>query len=121
MMPRLTRKIGHLTGDQSQLTSSSRRNTFSNKVSTYDNNASISSIKKEKYTLVRNPLRTKVSTMSNQQAKSITSGTFASTMGGTAGINPDQVLKDLKMMQKDKLIEQRKQNQLTPALPNIRK
>ena len=40
-MPRLQRKIGHLTGEQSQLSSSSKRNTFSAKVSHYENNDSI--------------------------------------------------------------------------------
>ena len=62
-MPRLTKKLGHLTGEVSQLTSSSRRPAFSAQVSVYDNNASITSIGKDKYTLVRNPLRTKMSTM----------------------------------------------------------
>ena len=77
-MPRLKRKIGHLTGEMSQMTASSRKGTFSARVSVYDNNMSINSIKKEKYTLVRNPLRTKMSTMSNVNAsKSLLSG-----MGG---------------------------------------
>lgn len=74
-MPRLKRKIGHLTGEMSQMTSTTRKGTFSARVSLYDNNGSINSIKKEKYTLVRNPLRTKVSTMSNVNAsKSLLSG-----------------------------------------------
>ncbi len=75
-MPRLKRKIGHLTGEMSQMTSTTRgKGNFSARVSLYDNNASINSIKKEKYTLVRNPLRTKVSTMSNVNAsKSLLSG-----------------------------------------------
>ena len=92
-MPRLTRKIGHLTGEQSQMTSSTRRNNFSAKVSLYDNNSSIGSIKKEKYTLVRNPLRTKMSTSTN--------GNFSKSLLGAHSFSarqedPVQVLKDLK-------------------------
>jgi len=52
-----------------------RKGAFSNRVSLYDNNMSINSIKKEKYTLVKNPLRTKMSTMSSGNAsKSLLSG-----------------------------------------------
>ena len=77
------------------MTSSSRRtNSFTPKVSLYDNNASINSIKKEKYTLVRNPLRTKMSTMSNANASKSLLGAMS---GGGVGFNdPTQVLRDLK-------------------------
>ena len=105
-MPRLKRKIGHLTGEMSQMTSTTRKGTFSARVSLYDNNGSINSIKKEKYTLVRNPLRTKVSTMSNVNAsKSLLSGLQGGAMSQQN--HPDQVLKDLKQMQKDKMEERR--------------
>ena len=41
-MPRLQRKIGHQTGEMSQITSTSQRNTFSAaKVSHYENNTSL--------------------------------------------------------------------------------
>jgi len=49
------------------MTASSRRNTISARVSVYDNNESINSMRKEKYTLVKNPLRTKMSTLSSGQ------------------------------------------------------
>ena len=81
------------------MTSTSKRNTFSEKVGLYDNNASINSIRKEKYTLVRNPLRTKMSTMTNNQAsKSL----FNASVGTPALVptDPEQALKDLKAMQK---------------------
>jgi len=56
---------------------SQRKGTFSARVSVYDNNMSINSIKKEKYTLVKNPLRTKMSTMSNGNAsKSLLGGLY---------------------------------------------
>ena len=98
-MPRLQRKIGHLTGEMSQMSSSSRKGTFSGRVSLYDNNASIGSIKKEKYTLVRNPLRTKMSTLSgaNNQSKSIFGGGGSIGPGGGAN-DPEQVLRDLKQI-----------------------
>lgn len=94
-MPRLQRKVGHLTGEMSQMTSSSKRNTFSAHVSHYDNNSSIHTMKKEKYTLVRNPLRTKMSTMSNAQAsKSLFMNQSIGVHGGTN--DPESVLSELK-------------------------
>ena len=100
-MPRLARKVGHQTGEVSQMTSTSRRNTFSAKISHYDNNQSINSIKKEKYTLVRNPLRTKMSTMSNAQAsKSFFMNQSIGTNGGAN--DPEAILADLKAAQKAK-------------------
>ena len=107
-MPRLQRKIGHLTGEMSQMSSSYRRNTtFSARVSLYDNNASINSIRKEKYTLVRNPLRTKMSTMSGaaNQSKSLLGGSSI----GPGSADPEQVLKDLKRIQRDKMEERKMQ------------
>jgi len=92
-MPRLARKIGHLTG-LGQMSQSARRNTFSAKVSLYDNNASINTIKKEKYTLVKNPLRTKMSTMTNDNASKSLLGAGSIHHQGSA--DPEQVLKDLK-------------------------
>lgn len=95
-LPRLQRKVGHLTGEMSQMTSTTRRNNFSARVSLYDNNDSISSIKKEKYTLVRNPLRTKMSTMTSANA----SKTFVGSMnrnGASIG-DPEQVLRELKQI-----------------------
>ena len=92
-MPRLQRKIGHLTGEQSQLSSSSKRNTFSAKVGHYENNDSISAIGREKYRMVKHPLRTKMSTMSGATAsKSLMAGSI-----GNHSINdPEQVLRDLR-------------------------
>jgi hypothetical protein len=96
-MPRLARKIGHLTGEMSQMSQSARRTTFSEKVSVYDNNSSINDIRKEKYTLVKNPLRTKMSTMSSAHAsRSLLGGGYIHQYGST--IDPEQVLKDLKLM-----------------------
>jgi hypothetical protein len=83
-MPRLTRKIGHLTGENCQMSQSARRNTFSAKVSLYDNNTSINTIKKEKYTLVKNPLRTKMSTMTNDNASKSLLGTGSMHQHGNA-------------------------------------
>ena len=95
LMPRLTRKIGHLTGEMSQRSQSARITTFSAKVSVYDNNVSINGIRKEKYTLVKNPLRTKMSTMSSAHAsKSLLGGGYMQQYGST--VDPEQVLKDLK-------------------------
>ena len=71
------------------------RTTFSAKVSVYDNNVSINGIRKEKYTLVKNPLRTKMSTMSSAHAsKSLLGGGYMQQYGST--VDPEQVLKDLK-------------------------
>jgi len=95
-LPRLQRKVGHITGELSQMTSSARRNNFSARVSLYDNNESISSIKKEKYTLVRNPLRTKMSTMTNSNASKTLVGSHH-RFGGSLG-DPEQVLKELKQI-----------------------
>lgn len=111
MMPRLTRKIGHLTGEMSQITSSSKRNTFSAQVSVYDNNASIHTIRKEKYTLVRNPLRTKMSTMTpaNMSKSLLISG--RGDMSKSGSNDAQTVLRDLKQLQKEKIMERREQQQ----------
>ena len=65
MMPRLFRKISHQMGStgRSNMTSMSKGGSLDwAKVSTYDNNESISKIGSgEKYTLVHHPLRTKSS------------------------------------------------------------
>lgn len=93
-MPRLTRKIGHLTGEMSQMTSTSRQKNFSARVSHYENNDSITQIGREKYRFVKHPLRTKMSTLSGANAsKSLIGGR---SMGPDA--DPEQVLKDLKIM-----------------------
>ena len=103
-MPRLTRKIGHLTGEMSQMSSTARRNNLSARVSLYDNNASISTIKKEKYTMVRHPLRTKMSTIagSANASKSLLGVPGMQGMPGGSS-DPEQVLRELKLMQKEKL------------------
>jgi len=93
-LPRLKRKVGHLTGEQSQLSASTRRPQFSAQVSVYDNNESINSIRKEKYTLVRNPLRTKMSTMTNPHSRT----NFANAMRVVQTTEPEQVLKELKQI-----------------------
>ena len=61
------------------MTQVSRRNIFSATVSHYDNNYSISNIGKEKSRLVRNPLRTKMSTLGQ--------GNSRSNIGGSASVN----------------------------------
>ena len=108
------------------MTASSRRNTLSARVSVYDNNESIQSIRKEKYTLVKNPLRTKMSTLSSNGQNS------RSFFGHPASANindPEKMLKDLKQMQKDKLEERRLisnegrrgHNKNESSLPSIKK
>ena len=85
------------------MTATSRRNNLSARVSVYDNNDSINSIRREKYTLVKNPLRTKMSTMSG-------GGNSRSFFGQPASANlndPEKILKDLKQCQKDKIEERR--------------
>lgn len=96
-MPRLTRKIGHLTGTTSQMGSTaSRRNTFSAKVSHYENNESIGQIGREKYRMVKHPLRTKMSTMMGPGAsKSILGG---QSVGPNNGADPESILKELKQI-----------------------
>ena len=120
-MPRLTRKIGHLTGTTSQMGSTaSRRNTFSARVSHYENNDSINQIGKEKYRMVKHPLRTKMSTMSGaNNSKSL----LGNSMGPNANADPEQVLKDLKLIQKAKYDERQSQYSGIPnsSLPNINK
>ena len=102
-MPRLTRKIGHLTGTTSQMGSTaSRRNTFSARVSHYENNDSINNIGKEKYRMVKHPLRTKMSTMSGANASKSLLG---NSVGPGNGGDPEQILRDLKQIQKEKLHE----------------
>ena len=58
-------------------------------------------MKKEKYTLVKNPLRTKMSTMSNANASKSLLGAMSG--GGVGMTDPTQVLNELKQMQKDKM------------------
>ena len=92
-MPRLKRKVGHLTGEISQMSSSSKRNTFSARVSHYENNDSIAAIGKEKYRMVKHPLRTKMSTISGATAsKSLMAG----SIGNASVSDPEQVLRELK-------------------------
>ena len=75
----------------------SRRNTFSARVSHYENNGSIQNIGKEKYRMVKHPLRTKMSTLSGVGAsKSILS--VGGMGGGVGGADPETILKELKQI-----------------------
>jgi len=99
-LPRLKRKVGHLTGGHSQMTSTtSRRNNLSARVGVFDNHDSINSIKKEKYAMVKNPLRTKMSTITKGNSRSYLVGVSNTTGGNYAAggpNNPERMLKDLK-------------------------
>jgi len=95
-MPRLTRKIGHLTGTQSQMGSTaSRQGTFSARVSHYENNGSIQNIGREKYRMVKHPLRTKMSTMSGVNASKSLLG---ASVGPQSNADPESILKELKQI-----------------------
>lgn len=98
----------------------SRRNTFSARVSHYENNDSINNIGKEKYRMVKHPLRTKMSTMSGANgSKSL----LGNSIGPNGNADPEQVLKDLKQIQKDKMYERQSQYSGIPnsSLPSIKK
>lgn len=113
-MPRLTRKIGHLTGTQSQMGSTaSRRNTFSARVGHYENNGSIQNIGREKYRMVKHPLRTKMSTMSGVNASKSLLG---NSVGPQSNGDPESILKELKQIQKDKFNE--RQSHYSGISPN---
>ena len=95
-MPRLTRKIGHLTGTASQMGSTaSQRKTFSARVSHYENNDSIGTIGREKYRMVKHPLRTKMSTLSGVGASKSLLG---NSVGPNSGADPESILKELKQI-----------------------
>ena len=83
-MPRLKRKAAHLTGGFSVMTSNtSRRNSVTGRIP--DNNDSIqSSARKEKYAMVRNPLRAK------DKSRSLFGGAARTTVGSNAKGKPSE-------------------------------
>ena len=93
-LPRLKRKTAHLTGRMTQMSQISRRNIFSAHVSLYDNNQSISSIRKEKSRLCRNPLRTKLTTLGQGNSRSFFGGSVSLQAAGNS--DPERMLKEMK-------------------------